>query len=132
VTLVESLKLIHVSCAFASIAGFSLRGHWMISDNPLLQHRVTKVLPHAIDTLLLGSAIALLLVLHLSPLVHPWLGAKIIALLLYIGLGMVALRFGRTRKIKVSALLLALLMAGYIVSVAYSKSPWGFFQLLHP
>jgi uncharacterized membrane protein SirB2 len=126
VTLVETLKLIHVSCAFASISGFGLRGYWMVSDNPLLQHRLSKVLPHVIDTLLLGSAISLLMVLHLSPLVHLWLGAKIIALLLYIGLGMAALRFGRTKKIKISAWLLALLMAGYIVSVAYSKSPWGY------
>lgn len=125
-TLVETLKLIHVSCAFASISGFGLRGYWMVSDNPLLQHRLSKVLPHVIDTLLLGSAISLLMVLHLSPLVHLWLGAKIIALLLYIGLGMAALRFGRTKKIKISAWLLALLMAGYIVSVAYSKSPWGY------
>jgi uncharacterized membrane protein SirB2 len=130
VTLVETLKLIHVSCAFASISGFGLRGYWMVGDNPLLQHRLSKVLPHVIDTLLLGSAISLLMVLHLSPLVHLWLGAKIIALLLYIGLGMAALRFGRTKKIKISAWLLALLMAGYIVSVAYSKSPWGILQLL--
>ena len=112
-----------------SIVGFGLRGYWMVSDDPLLQHRTAKVLPHIIDTLLLGSAITLLLILHLSPLAQPWLIAKIIALLIYIGLGMVALRFGRTRKTKVKAWLLALLTAGYIVSVAYSKSPWGAFAV---
>jgi uncharacterized membrane protein SirB2 len=132
VTLVAFLKLIHVSCAFASIAGFGLRGYWMAGDNPLLQHPVAKVLPHVIDTLLLGSALTLLIVLHLSPVAQPWLSAKIIALLLYIGLGMVALRVGRSKKIKVSACLLALLMAGYMVSVAYSKNPWGILQLLYP
>lgn len=110
-----------------SIAGFSLRGYWMASDNLLLQHRAAKVLPHIIDTLLLGSAITLLVVLHLSPLAQPWLYAKIIALLLYIGLGMVALRFGRSKNIRIGAWLLALLTVGYMVSVAYSKSPWGFF-----
>lgn len=129
-TLAAFLKLIHVSCAFVSITGFALRGYWMAADNPLLQHRVTKVLPHVIDTLLLGSALALLMVLHLSPLTQPWLAAKIIALLLYIALGMVALRFGRSRKTKVSACLLALLCAGYMLSVAYSKSPLGVLQLL--
>jgi uncharacterized membrane protein SirB2 len=126
VTLFQSLKLLHVSSAFLSIAGFGLRGYWMARDNPLLQHRAAKVLPHIIDTLLLSSAIAMLVYLQLSPLAQPWLYVKIIALLLYIGLGMVALRFGRTKKIKVSAWLSALLTAGYIVSVAYSKSPWGF------
>jgi uncharacterized membrane protein SirB2 len=127
VILIEGLKLIHVSCAFMSIAGFGLRGYWMASDNPLLQHRAAKVLPHIIDTLLLGSAITLLVILRLSPLAQPWLCAKIIALLLYIGLGMVALRFGRSKNIRVGAWLLALLTVGYMVSVAYSKSPWGFF-----
>ncbi len=131
-TLAAFLKLIHVSCAFVSIAGFALRGYWMAVDNPLLQHRVAKVLPHVIDTLLLGSALTLLMVLQLSPLTQPWLSAKIIALLLYIGLGMVALRFGQSKKIKVSACLLALLTAGYMVSVAYSKSPLGILQLLQP
>ena len=110
-----------------SIAGFGLRGYWMASDNTLLQHRAVKLLPHIVDTLLLGSAITLLVILHLSPLAQPWLAAKIIALLLYIGLGMVALRFGPSKRIKVSAWLLALLTVGYMVSVAYSKSPWGFF-----
>ena len=131
-TLVEILKLIHVGCAFTSIAGFGLRGYWMVRDNPFLQHPVAKVLPHIIDSLLLGSAIALALVLHLSPLEQPWLGAKIIALLLYIVLGMVALRFGRSKKVKAGACLLALMAAGYMVSVAYSKSPWGFLLLFQP
>jgi len=129
VTLAVFLKLIHVTCAFVSIAGFALRGYWMAVDNPLLQHRVAKVLPHVIDTLLLGSALTLLMVLQLSPLTQPWLSAKIIALLVYIGLGMVALRFGQSKKIKVSACLLALLTAGYMVSVAYTKSPLGILQL---
>jgi uncharacterized membrane protein SirB2 len=132
VTLAIFLKLIHVTCAFASIAGFALRGYWMAVDNPLLQHRVVKVLPHVIDTLLLGAALALLIVLHLSPLTQPWLGTKIIALLLYIGLGMLALRFGRSKVVRVSAWLLALLTAVFMVSVAYSKSPLGFIQLTQP
>ena len=53
--------------------------------------------------------------------------AKIAALLCYIGLGMVALRFGRTMRTRVAAWLLAMAAALYIVSVAYSKSPLGFF-----
>jgi uncharacterized membrane protein SirB2 len=130
VTLAALLKLIHVSCALVSIAGFALRGYWMAVDDSLLQHRIAKVLPHVVDTLLLGSALALLFVLHLSPLTQPWLSAKTIALLLYIGLGMVALRFGQSKKIKVCAYLMALLTACYMVSAAYSKSPLGFLQLL--
>jgi uncharacterized membrane protein SirB2 len=130
VTLAATLKLIHVSCAFMSIAGFALRGYWMLVDNALLQRRLAKVLPHIVDTLLLTSAILLLVTWRLSPLEAPWLSAKIIALLVYIALGMVALRFGQTRITRVSAYVAALVTAGYIVSVAYTKNPLGFLQLL--
>ncbi|MCB1706271.1 MAG: SirB2 family protein [Halioglobus sp.] len=122
------LKLLHVSCALLSIAGFSLRGYWMATDNPALGHRVVKRLPHVIDTLLLLSAVGLLLVWQLSPLQTPWILAKLLALVVYIALGLVALRLGRTKRLRVGAYLLALITAGYIVSVAYSKSPLGFMQ----
>lgn len=125
----ELLKVVHVSCAFLSIAGFALRGYWMISEDPRLRSRLTRVLPHLLDTLLLGSAIGMLLVWHANPLAIGWLSAKIAALLLYIGLGMVAFRFGRPRTVRVAAFTMALLTAFYIVTVAYTKSPLGMFAL---
>jgi len=128
VTPFDWLKLVHVSCAGLSISGFALRGYWMLTNNPLRQRRLTRVLPHIIDTLLLGSAVGMLVIWQVSPLQMGWLSAKIIALLLYIGLGMVAFRFGRTRRVRLSAWVLALFSAAYIGSVAYSKNPLGFLQ----
>ena len=43
--------------------------------------------------------------------------------LVYIGLGMVAFRFGATRQMCRVAFGLALLTAAYIVAVAYTKLP---------
>jgi len=126
----EWLKLIHISCALLSISGFALRGYWMLTSNPLLQARPARVLPHLLDTLLLGSAIWMLVLWQLNPFQLTWLSAKIIALLVYIGLGMVALRFGKTRGIRAGAYGLALATAAYIVSVAYSKSATGLFGVV--
>ncbi len=98
----------------------------MLTDNSLLQSRAARTLPHVIDTVLLVSAIFLLFQWRLSPLEQPWLLAKIIALCCYIGLGMIALRFGSTRRVRGIAWLLALLTAGYIICVAISKTPWPF------
>lgn len=123
--LFESLKLIHVTCALLSISGFTLRGYWRLTDNPWRNRKLTRVLPHIVDTLLLGSAVGMLMAWGLSPLVLPWITAKICALLLYIGLGMVVMRFASTRRGQVLAYSLALLTAGYIVSVAYTKSALG-------
>ena len=126
----EWLKLVHISCAVLSIGGFALRGFWMLTANPLLQRRLARVLPHCVDTLLLASAIGMLVIWQLSPLAVSWLGAKVAALLVYIGLGMVALRFGRTRRQRLAAYIGALLTAAYIVAAAYSKSPWGWLAVI--
>jgi uncharacterized membrane protein SirB2 len=130
VTLFESLKLVHVSCAFVSVSGFALRGYWMLTGDARLRQRVTRVLPHTIDSLLLGSAIGMLLIWGISPLQIGWLSAKLVALLLYILLGMIALRFGRTRRQRATALVLALCTAVYMLLVAYTKQASGPWYLL--
>jgi len=61
-----------------------------------------------------------------GPTNAPWITAKIVGLLAYIALGMVALRFGRTKGVRAAAWVLALLTFGYIVSVAITKDPRGF------
>lgn len=96
-----------------------------MQDSARLQQRLVKMLPHIIDTLLLTSAIILAVQWRLSPLEHSWLMAKIIALLVYIGVGMIALRFGRSKNIRILAWLFGLLIFMYIISVALTKSVLG-------
>ena len=50
-----------------------------------------------------------------------------VVVLVYIGIGMVALRFGRSRNTRLGAWLFGLLTFLYIVSVALSKSVLGLF-----
>ncbi len=121
------VKTIHIACVVLSFTGFLIRGIWMLRESELLHQRWVKIAPHIIDTLLLGSAIMLAFQWRLSPVQHPWLMAKIIALLIYIAAGMVALRFGSTKSIRLSAWLFGLVTFIYIVCVATSKSVWGFF-----
>ena len=60
-------------------------------------------MPHVVDTVLIVSAIWLAWMLRLSPSDAPWIAAKIGGLFVYIALGMVALRFGRTKGIRATA-----------------------------
>jgi uncharacterized membrane protein SirB2 len=124
VTTYLALKTLHITCATLSLGGFLLRGYWMLRGSPLLQHPLTRLLPHLNDTLLLGAAIGLVLALHQYPLVHGWLTAKVAALLAYIVLGALALKRGRTRSIRVAALLAAAAVFAYIVAVALTRNPW--------
>ncbi len=118
------LKHLHMSCAALSGALFLLRGLWMLQDSPRLRQRWVRTLPHLIDTVLLASAVALAVWSAQYPLAQPWLTAKVCALLLYIVLGSVALKRGRSNGIRAAAFLAALATFAYIVAVALSKTPF--------
>lgn len=116
----------HVSSALVSISFFMVRGYWMLADDSLLQHRLVRVLPHVVDTVLLASAITLTVILHQYPFVNDWLTVKFFALVGYIILGTIALRRGRTRLQRTVALVSAVVVFGFIVSVAWYHHPLGF------
>jgi len=117
------IKIIHIISIVLSYILFSLRGIWMIQGSPLLQLRWVKILPHVIDTILLTSAVILVAMIQQYPGFNIWVSAKIGGLLLYIFLGMIALRFGKTQQIKTISWILAQIMFFYIVLVALTKSP---------
>lgn len=112
------LKSIHISAVILSGTLFFIRGLWMLRGSPRLRQTWVKVVPHIIDTVLLASAIALALRIHQYPLTHHWLTAKVLGLLLYIVLGMVALKRGRSRRVRLLAWLAAMMVFLYIVAVA--------------
>lgn len=120
------LKILHVTCVAISGTGFVLRGYWMLSGNALLRHRWVRALPHFVDTLLLGSAVALAFLIHQYPFVNDWVTAKVCGLAAYIVLGTVALRLGRNRAVRSVAFFAALSTYAWIISVAMTKSAWGF------
>ena len=120
-----AIKSVHVACAALSIAGFAARGALMLADSPMLQHRFVRIAPHVVDTALLASAVWLAWALAQVPFVHGWITAKVFALLAYIVLGAIALRRGRTKKIRAAAFAAALVTASYIVSVALTRNPRG-------
>lgn len=117
------LLAVHVSCVVLTIAGFGLRGIWMIRNSPLLGARWVRVVPHVVDTVLLAAGIALAIHIRQYPFVNAWLTAKTLGLIVYIGLGAVALRHGRTRRVRIAAWIGALFAAGYIVAVAVTRNP---------
>lgn len=93
----------------------------MLYDAAWRQRRWVKVAPHIVDTLLLFSAIGLALAVRQYPFVHGWLTAKLLALIGYIVLGGIALNYGRTKVIRASAWVAALVVFGYIVGVAVTR-----------
>ncbi len=114
------LKL-HIATVLLSLAGFVARGVWMLRGSSLLRARWVRVTPHIVDTLLLASGVGLVFTLHLYPTQQPWLVAKLVALVVYIVLGTIALKRGRTRGVRAGAWVAALAVFFYILAVAFTK-----------
>lgn len=115
------LKHLHITAAYASLVFFVLRAFWSVRGVALLQARWVKVVPHVIDTLLLTFGVTLAVILNFWPL-PPWLSAKITALVIYILLGTVAIKRGKTPKIRASAAVAAVLVFAYIIGAAVERS----------
>ncbi len=125
-----TVKLIHQTTAVLTISGFMLRGWWMIRESPLLQHRLTRTLPHINDTVFLLAGIMLAVMLRQYPFSHAWLTAKVLGLLAYIVLGSLALKRAPRKSVRIGCFLLALLTFSWVVSVALTRSSSGFAQFL--
>ena len=124
------LKTIHYVLALISVSGFVLRGVLMFTGSPLLQHRITRTLPHIVDTLFLIAGLVLAHRIFQYPFTHDWLTAKLFGLIIYIVLGSIALKHGRTRRQRSLTFFAAIVTFAWIISVAMTKSPWGFLQFL--
>ncbi|HSC67430.1 MAG TPA: SirB2 family protein [Cellvibrio sp.] len=121
-----ALKHIHLTFVVLSLLAFFIRGLWLFTNSHMLAKKWVKILPHIISTVLLISGIVLAVHLSMSPGNQPWLIAKIVGLIVYIGLGVAAFKAPKpgARKLFWAGALLAF---AYIVSVAITKNPLGFF-----
>lgn len=125
-----TIILLHQSSVALSGLGFAVRGIASLRGAQWTQSRLAKSLPHVVDSVLLLSAVTLAAMLHLNPAHAPWLMAKLLGLLLYIGLGIVALRPRFGWKTRATAWVLALVVLAWIATVAVLKNPWGFIAIL--
>lgn len=122
-----ALRHVHIACAVLTIALFMLRGGLMIAGSRWLQAPVLRFLPHVIDTVLLTTALMLLGIVHQYPFVNGWLTVKVVLLVVYIVLGSIAIKRGRTRPIRIAAFVAALATVGFIYTVARAHDPLGIF-----
>jgi len=121
------LRNIHIACALLTITLFVLRGGLMLAESPWQQNVVLRYLPHAVDTVLLTTALMLTTVIQQYPFGVGWLTAKVVLLVVYIVLGSIALKRGRTKAVRVTTFVAALATIGYLFTVARAHHPLGIF-----
>ena len=122
----EILKHSHMTALALSFLLFFVRGYLMMRESPASKHRALTITPHIVNLLLIGTGISLAVVLQLSPGSQPWLAVKLVALIVYIALGILTFKHPKLAVRKI-LWLLALVVFAFIISVAQSKNPYGFF-----
>ena len=122
------LRHAHIGCAILTIALFVLRGGLMLAESPWQRNIVLRYLPHVIDTVLLTTALMLTTVSHQYPFSTGWVTMKVVLLVVYIVLGSIALKRGRTRAVRIAAFAAALATVGFLVTVARAHHPLGILQ----
>ncbi len=120
----------HIGCVIASGSLFFTRGCMMLAGLPAANHVALRRVSVVTDSLLLIAAIALTTIIHQYPFVQAWLTVKVVLLVVYIVLGVFALRRGRTRAIRGACFIAAMAVFLFIVSVARAHNPWGIFTSL--
>ena len=120
----------HVGAVAISGTLFALRGAGRMAGWHSVDHAAVRYLSYLNDTVLLVAAILLTLIIHQYPFVDAWLTVKVLLLIVYIVLGTIALRRGRTARVRAWAYAAALATFAFIVSVALTQNPWGALMLI--
>lgn len=121
----EILKHTHLTALTISFLLFFVRGYLMMRESNSAKHKVFLIAPHIINLVLIVSGISLAVILHFNPANQPWLATKLVALVIYIALGILTFKHPKL-KVRKILWLLALVVFAFIVSVAESKNPLGF------
>ncbi|WP_372883210.1 SirB2 family protein [Psychromonas sp.] len=112
------IKHLHMGMAYLSISLFVFRSILSVIESRLLHNKLLRTLPHIIDTLLLIFAVWLMSIIKQYPFADAWLTAKLLALLVYIGVGSIAIKRGKSAVVRLWAGIFAVLIFAYIIGVA--------------
>jgi uncharacterized membrane protein SirB2 len=122
------IKLVHVISVLSSGSLFALRALAVQLGQRWAMAAPLRYFSYSVDTVLLTSALMLMTVLHQFPFVNSWLTVKVTLVVVYIVLGTFALKRARTRRVRLVCAVAALLVFGFIVSVARTHNPLGVFS----
>ncbi|MDA3878249.1 MAG: SirB2 family protein [Halothiobacillus sp.] len=118
---------VHALAVLLSLIGFVLRGIWMLKDSPRLKARWVKITPHVVDTVLLLSGVAAAYLMFWRHGVNPdYVTVMIVGLLAYIVLGLFALKLGKTKAVRSSAWVAAIVLFLYISAAGGMKTATPF------
>lgn len=122
------IKLVHVMAILCSGALFLLRGGSALAGLRWPMAAPVRYLSYTIDTVLLTAAMMLLTILPGALFANGWLLVKVVLVVTYVVLGVLAMRCAGKRA-RIATFVLALLTYGQIYWIARAHHPLGAFHL---
>ncbi|MGZ5050510.1 MAG: SirB2 family protein [Methylobacter sp.] len=119
------IKLFHLVFILLSVSSFVGRVYLAEKQPAMLEEKWIKIGPHILNGLLLLSGFALVFQGSWLSGEYGWIVAKLIALVAYVGLGIVAIKSQGELRWKAFAGAMACFI--YIAAVAVTKSAFIFF-----
>lgn len=123
------IRGLHILAVLLSGSLFALRGLGMLAHARWPQAASVRYLSYSIDTVLLTAALMLLTILPGAMFANHWLTVKVMLLVVYVVLGVFALRRGRTPRMRAVCYFAALLVFVTMIGIARTHHPLGW--LLH-
>lgn len=119
------IKQFHIFIALLSGAIFAIRGACTLAGATWPRALPVRWLSYAVDTALLTAALMLLTILPWAMFSNGWLLVKVTLVAIYVVLGVLTMRRGRSLQQRAMSYALALLVFGAIYSIARSHHPLG-------
>ena len=124
------IKWLHIACIIASGTLFTLRGLLVQVGCEGLAHRAPwRWLSYAIDTTLLTAAMMLLTILPHGMFANGWLTTKLVLVLTYVTLGVLAMRRSGSPGARRLSYAAAVLTYITIIGIARAHHPLGWLHL---
>lgn len=121
----SQIKQFHVFVALLSGSIFAMRGALVLAGARWPMALLVKWISYAVDTALLTAALMLLTLLPWAMFANGWLLVKVALVVVYVVLGVFAMRRGHTRRVRAAYYVLALLTFGMIYGIARAHHPLG-------
>ena len=120
------IKWVHITAIIISGLLFLLRGSLVMTG----RERIAMLTPlrfisYGVDTVLLSAALMLLTILPHAMYANGWLSLKLVLVVIYVVLGSVALKRGRTAGVRAGSFVAALAVYLTIAGIARAHHPLG-------
>ncbi len=123
-----TIKTLHITLVSASVSLFVIRWLGVLNRAAWPLRAGARWASVVIDSALLLAGMTLWHVLHLRLLDTPWLATKLLLLPVYVVLGSFALKRAPTLRRKAVFGALALLVVGWMITVALHHHPLGIWK----